>query len=351
MARNKIIIIAVCILLLACLMIFVKPMIAKMGFDEKAFAVENTQDITKIILSNTIGNKSELTKENGVWMINHQYKCREKVIESLLNTIKNVRADYPVSKSGHNNVMKMLVSFNTRVEIYTNSKTAVKTYYVGGANVTGDGTFMIMENNHQMAKRPYVTKVLGVSGALTPYYIADPKPWRSRELFAYAPKDIKNISLSYPAKMDASFSIDNSGSAPRISPISSTLMPVGIAADSMKLFEYLSYFEKTFAENYVNEYQHIDTLKATTPYCIMKISDKNNKVNTLTIYSLPTNERSKTQYDRTGNKVTYDSDRFIGLVNDGKDFVLIQYYVFGKYFKRYQQFFNNAAAAGGTSKK
>ena len=341
MNRNKIIIISVCVLLLACLMLFVKPYIAQMSFNDKAFAVEKPETITKIILTNTEGKKTELTKENGVWMLNHQYKCREKVIENLLHVMKNVKADFPVSKSGHNNVMKMLVEFNTRVEVYTDKNKATKIYYVGSANVTGDGTFMIMENNGKMATRPYVCKVLGVSGALTPYYIADPKPWRSRELFAYQAKDIKQISIQYPRLQEASFVIDNSGKNPTISSSTNKFVALlSITPDSAKLYEYISYYEKTFAENYINEYANIDTIKNTVPYCIMKITDKSNKVNTLTIYNMPTTERTKTQYDPMGNKVQFDSDKFIALVNEGKDYALIQYYVFGKYFKRYDQFFN-----------
>jgi hypothetical protein len=61
---------------------------------------------------------------------------------------------------------------------------------------------------------------------------------------------------------------------------------------------------------------------------------------------MPTTERTKTQYDPMGNKVQFDSDKFIALVNEGKDYALIQYYVFGKYFKRYDQFFNTPYREG-----
>lgn len=341
MTRNKIIIIVIAALLLGCLMVFVKPLIAKYTFSEKDFAVKETEKITKIILTNTNGEKSELTKENDVWMINHQYKAREKAVQSLLHVIKNIQADYPVSKSGHNNVMKMMLGFNTKVEIFTTEKKAIKTYYVGPTTVTGDGTFMILEHKGKMTQKPYVTKILGMNGSLIPYYIADPKPWRSREIFAYPASNIKKIAITYPQTLEASFVIDNSGSKPTISSSFNKFIPiVGLTADSAKLYEYIHYYEVTYAENYINEYDQIDTIKNTSPYCIMQITDKNNKVNNITIYNLPTTERSKTQLDPMGNKIQYDTDKFVALINDGKDYALIQYYVFGKYFKRYEQFFN-----------
>lgn len=340
MNKNRLIIIVVCVLLLACLMLFVKPYLAKMAFNDKAFAVKDTEKITKIILTNTDGDTSILTKENNVWIINHQYKTRDKVIQGLLHVMKNVKADYPVSKSGHNNVMKGFLEFSTRVAIYTDDDKPDKVYYVGGSNVTGDGTFMIMEKNGKLSDRPYVGKVLGMSGTIIPYYIADPKPWRSRELFAYKPADIKSISIQYPEIMDASFLIDNSAALPTIQSFTDNTKLNSLKADSARLHEYISYYEQTFAENYVNEYDQIDTLRQTTPYCIMQITSKDNKVNKLNIYRQPTTERTKTQFDPMGNKVQYDSDKFIALVNDGKDFALIQYYVFGKYFKLYEQFFN-----------
>ena len=50
------------------------------------------------------------------------------------------------------------------------------------------------------------------------------------------------------------------------------------------------------------------------------------------------NKRSKTQFDDRGQRVKYDVDRLFALMNNGKDFVIIQYYVFGKILLGYDDF-------------
>jgi hypothetical protein len=46
----------------------------------------------------------------------------------------------------------------------------------------------------------------------------------------------------------------------------------------------------------------------------------------------------------------YDMDKFIGAINNDKEFVLIQFYSFGKFFKQYMQFFGQATSVAKKSK-
>ncbi len=50
------------------------------------------------------------------------------------------------------------------------------------------------------------------------------------------------------------------------------------------------------------------------------------------------NQRSKTQFDRKGNQLQYDLDRMFVSFNEGKDFGILQMFVFGKLFQNYSSF-------------
>ncbi len=320
------------------------PFVKNLGTSDKDFAFPDTTKISRIILINVAGDTADLTLDSGVWHINHEYKVKAFAIKNLLETIKHVKVDYPVSNAGHNNVLKEMMQNNTKVAIYTNEDTPEKVFFVGGPNVTNSGTFMIMEINGKMAKRPYVTSVLGGAGYLSGNFTAKEDDWRSNEIFAYPSKEIKSIKLEYLLKPEGSFEIDNSNpEKPTISPILGTNANTA-QADTKRLIEYISYFQSGYAENYISYYENIDTLLMTTPYCNMTILDTKGNKNLLRIYHKPISERSKQQFDEQGNLMEYDMDKFIGATNNDKEFVLIQFYSFGKFFKKYFQFFDAAPA-------
>lgn len=56
------------------------------------------------------------------------------------------------------------------------------------------------------------------------------------------------------------------------------------------------------------------------------------------IHYLPVSQRSKKQVDEKGNTLLVDVDRYLAFINQRNDLVMIQQYVFGKLFRRYQDF-------------
>lgn len=339
MKKNKWLYLTVFILVLASLVIVLVPMLRNLQTSDKNFAVEDVSSITRIVLTNTEGDSSDLTFEKGEWSINHQYKVRKFAIQNLLETLKNVKVDYPVSKAGHNNVIKDLMQSNVHVQIFTGGKKPSKTFYVGGPNVSNTGTFMIMEHDGKIAERPYVTSVLGGAGYLTGNFSAKPDDWRTREIFAYASATIKSIKIEYMLHPEGSFEINNDNiNKPTIIPLAGTKNIDGLP-DTKRLIEYIGYFNSGYAENFINEYEHIDTFLMTVPYCLMTITDSKGTKNLIRIYHKPVTERTKKQFDEQGNPMTYDTDKYIAAINHDKEFALIQFYSFGKFFKKYFQFF------------
>ena len=346
MKKNKWLYLMVFVLVIVSLVLILVPIISNLRASDKNFAVEDVSTITQIVLTNTAGDSSDLTLDNGEWYINHQYKVRKFAIQNLLETLKNVKVDYPVSKAGHNNVIKDLMQSNIHVQIFTGGKKPSKTFYVGGPNVSNTGTFMIMEHHGKIAERPYVTSVLGGAG----YLSAKPDDWRTREIFAYASSEIKTIKIEYKLQPEGSFEINNENiNQPSIVPLTGTKAIDG-APDTKRLIEYIGYFSSGYAENYINEYEHIDTFLMTIPYCLMTITDQKGHKNLIRIYRKPVTERTKKQFDEQGNPMTYDTDKYIAAINQDKEFALIQFYSFGKFFKKYFQFFGRPSTPISSTK-
>lgn len=338
MKRIRIIGLVFIILSILAVAIILPKWIASFMYNERDFAIKNISEIEQVILSNTNGDTAILSKENNIWMINHQYKAREKVVSSMLEVVQNLQVEYPVANAAQDNVNKMMLNFNTRVRVYGKNNKLLKTFLVGPGNISGQGTYMIQEHKGKLSKKVYVVNVPGATGSLVPYFIADPKVWRSRELFMYKPEQISEVYMQYTLFPESSFILTQKEGKRSLQPLLASAIIEGKEPDSARMHEYLRYFEVSYAENYINQYPNIDTLKNKTPYALLRITDVKGAETTIKLYQMPVYERTKTQYTPMGDKLQYDTDKYIGLINKDTDFVLIQYYVFGKYLKRYEQF-------------
>lgn len=312
--------------------------------DENNFSVKNTADVTTIVLLNAKGEKLSLQKGEGRWMVNNKYEARPELITQMLDILSRQTSLAPVAKSAHDNVMREMMAQYIKVSVYTGSDTeAEKVFYVGGATVDSRATYMILEHDGQMAARPHMVYVPGRQGYLTPIYAhLDEEEWRSRIVFKHGEGDIQTLELNYAAEPEKSFRITRvEGDSFRLEPLSGTVPAVATYTHKY-VRQYVYAFTEIHAEAFDNSYSKKDSTMGTTPYCTFNIRSTNGKTNTVHLWRMPVNKRSKAQYDELGRPITYDVDRFYASINNGRDFVIVQYYVFGRLLRSYKDFFYKA---------
>lgn len=310
------------------------------SLDEKLLAIDNANDITKVVLTCSDKRQIELTKPEGQWMVNGKYPARQELLENLFGVLTKIRVLCPVARAAHDNVIKMMMNYNVKVEVWTGKdKDPVKTYYIGGPTPDEQGTYTLYEEDGKIAERPYITYIPNYRGYLTPNFNTDLETWRSKLLFNYKPEDVKSISVEYPGDEKNSFTIT------RLTADSFDLEPADPKFAKHDVYQqkyirqYISFFAPISIESFDNSYSHKDSMMQTVPICVMQITDKNNQVNKVRIFHMPRSKRSKSQFDEKGNLMTYDVDRFHAAINDDKDWAIIQYYVFGKLMRNYDDFF------------
>lgn len=300
---------------------------------EKEFAVKDIENISKILLAGKDERKIVLEKTAYGWSVNNEYLARQDGIDNLLKTIRDVRADYPVPKNQKNSVVKQLATSATKVEIYDTKLKRIKTYYVGDATNQYKGTYMILED----AENPFVTSIPGFQGFLSTRYFLDLEEWKDRIIFRYQPEHIKNISIEYPQNPTSGFTL--CVITPDTFSISKSEKPnetIKYNTEKVKLF--ISFFQRAGAEAYNNANSLKDSILQTTPFCIISVQDTTDYVNEIKFYHKPLDKRTKQQFDEQGNPMPYDMDRYFASVNKGKDFMLVQDFVFGKFFRTWKDF-------------
>jgi len=306
---------------------------------ETAFSYADTGAITQVILTDNQKRKLKLTRKNeDTWLVNDGYKARPDAINTLLSTFAQLRLERPISNAAYPNVIKMFDDPQRTVQIFTKDPgNPAHEYYIGGVTNDKMGTYIMLKG----ASKPYIVTIPGLEGNLLSRHFTLAEEWRDRLLFNLHYAQIAEVKAEYPENPENGFLLTV------MEKDSFTVAPVDASAkisnpkailNKPLLMSYLNSFKELYAEAFENGYPRTDSLRNTLPYCKLSVTDKNGKTKAIQIHYLPNNRRSKRQVNEDGTPILTDPDRYLAFINNGGDLVMIQQFVFGKLFRRYQDF-------------
>jgi hypothetical protein len=316
------------------------------------FAVLDTGNLTKIFLADKNNNTVTLQrKEDGKWTVNEQYKAADFAIKIFMKTLMSLEVKCPIAKEAHDNIIKILATNSTKVEIYQTvyrielfdkikwfpHEKLTKTYYVGFATQDNLGTYMLMDGSED----PYIVCIPGFNGFLSTRYSTMLKDWRDHSVFNLRYKEIKSVTLKFPENPEQSFKAVKKGPQElELSSIGNSNNASGTAItvfDTLKLLDYFSSFENLRFESIVDDIDQpvIDSIKKSVPYHIITVEDEEGKLYSMTTFHM---KGAPDMLDIDQKPVLWDRDRMYALVNDNKDFVLVQFFVFDPVLKPLQYF-------------
>ena len=283
------------------------------------FAVSDTASISKIFIADMKGNSISLDKTENNWQINNRYKVRNNSMEIILQTIKNISVQRPVSESRYNKVIQDLATNGVKIEIYQNrEEKPTKTYTIGNNTADHSGTYMLLKNQEQ----PYIMHIIGFNGILGPRYGLQGQEvsatiWRDRNIFKLKAEEIKSLQLINEKGMDSSFTIKNE----RGNLTLFDFQQIEINSQKETLLSYLNLFQNINCESFKDESVRIKLANEKKIYTF--IIEHQNGVDSLSIYQMRDKEKPKTEAEK------YTVERMYATLNSG-DIMLIQNYVFNK---------------------
>jgi len=182
---------------------------------------------------------------------------------------------------------------------------------------------MLMEG----ADVPFVVHLLGFRGYVAPRYTTISKNWRDHTIFRINLSEIKSVIMEMPRDQENSFKIVNENR--NLSLIKMKTNEVLPQYDTLKLLNFLTSFADIRFEAILDDIDPLrkDSILNSTPEHILTIEDVNGNSSSINIFLKPNDNRA---FDMEGEIYVHDLDRLYALVNEGRDFVLIQYYVFDK---------------------
>lgn len=329
MKKNRTSLIVTLVLVLVSLyFLFFRNSFSTLGQKDNDFAVADTAAITKIFMADKDNRTVTLTRvKGGEWMVDNKYKVRSDAMNTLLYTMKLLAVKNIIDPRGIPEVIKGLASGGIKVEIYQGDN-RVKVYYVGGPTADQTGTFMLLANNNteEPVKQPYIIYIPGFDGYLTTRYFVKEEDWRDRTIIQYYPYALKTVRVTY-AMSDSGFQINVLGKN-RFSLENPTLHKQVPEFDTSALKQYLTYYQSVSWEVTVESTKK-DSILHTMPIAVIDVEDTAKKTTEIKLYNKAATDRQREKY---GKDYKYDPDQMYALVN-GQDFVLVEYFVFGKMFQ------------------
>jgi len=331
------------------LVIILVPKLVKDSSIKQDFNIDETAKVTRIVLEDLDGNKSDLTrKDDSTWMINNQYQAAPVMIETLLETLKDMRIREPIAKAAHPNVIKQLSTRRIKCDVYQRAyyihigfiklfehQKLVKTIYVGGQTMDNMGTYMLLKGT----KEPCIVYIPNFRGFLSPRFTPVASLWRVHTMFKISPKEISSIKVELPSIPQESFILYSESNTFKMRLLQSgQVLPI---FDTLKVTTLLSAFMNLNFETIAEDISAVqrDTIFTKTPSFIFTVKDKKGHQKRLRTYMKLNQGTWVSPKDKDNFYQIFDINRMYGLMDDIKDTLILQYYALDNILKPASYYF------------
>lgn len=179
------------------------------NLNQKDFAIADSSNVSKIIMSDKSGNSILLQKNNNIWTINNKYEVWQRQIDYTLKVMEDIRIKSSVSEKKIDYVIKNIATTGVKIELFQDNK-RIRSYYIGGNTKDYKGTYMMIEGSetayimHIPDRNPGILNPkFGIEGTKVNENI-----WRAPVVIDYINNDIKKIVCEDVTNPEQSFTVD-----------------------------------------------------------------------------------------------------------------------------------------------
>ena len=311
-----------------------------------AFAVKDTNTITKIFLADMQGEYVLLQRTDAGWMVHDSIRVMKPIMEEFLTTIASLSVKQVVPQSGQSTINKVLSTSAIKVDIYQykpkfkifgisfgNKERKTKTYYMGPATMDNLSNFALLEGSED----PYIVYVPGFRGFATPIYSTNYADWINHDIFQTKITRIQTAEFIDFENPEESFKAVKTGA--RFFDLYDYQNQKVMAYDTLKLIDMLSEFRDKNFEDIILSFspEKIDSIYRGQHFKTIIITDlENNK----TIFELCHKKNIVVQEDES-TTIENDEDNFYGIINKNyQQIYLCQFFHFDRQVQPLSYFTN-----------
>jgi hypothetical protein len=277
--------------------------------DRKMFAVTDTANIVRIVLSKGADTLNFERKDN-YWHVNGTTRVKERSMKAFMNQLANIEITAPVANSMKSTVNELIKKNSVTIKIYNKSQ-LMRFYHLAESDSLGDITFA-SSNGDDGCWQVGLAGVSGRIASMFPTYIA---AWMDNTLFDYQPSNILSVEVNYPSRPAASFKYRflTGGKLQISSPDGTNAKLIGKELARTFLMGFASVRFESFLRN--GSKRMSDSLLKKTEYSKISILDTDNKTNTFLLY----------QRYKTAKPVDIDFDRLYAVKQNDTLVYMVKY--------------------------
>lgn len=289
------------------------------------FAIKDADKIDRVVITDNYGRIMDLRlpKGSSEWTDKDGNCVMQDGIGHIIDACKKIEFKGYLTENSVETYNKLMLSQHIKVDYYIEGKWN-KTWYIGPSTRDHLGQIMLLDSKELgRSDKPVIMAIKGMHGIIEPRFYADPYKWKCTQVFRLTPEQIKKVEVSYPLQPARSFSVEHIGRNKYSVKQQNIPLP---EIDTQYVLLYLNKFKKIHYElpNYVLNGEQVDSLKKTSPFCILKVDLKNGKTERLKMYRIGSESAN---INEIGQVVTHEVDRFWAELPNG-ELVKCQYFVF-----------------------
>ena len=286
------------------------------------FAIQDTNSIDKIIITESDSKKLEIIRKNGIWETAKGICINQESIHFILEAIGKISFKGYLSEKAQTKFTELMSASYKKVEIFQNGEW-LKTWYIGPSAQDHYGQIMLLDSKEGgKSDIPVMMKVKGESGIIEPRFFADKRKWMCTNIFAVPLERISKVEVKYFQEPIRSFTVTKKGNTMAVFQQGRKLNNV----DPKKIYLYLQNYKKIHFDiaNYELSEKQIDSLKRTTPFSTISLKETSGKVTKLRLFPIKSNFEETTEF---GDLVDIDQNKFWCELQSGQ-VVKCQFFVF-----------------------
>jgi len=299
---------------------------------DRFFAIENEEDIHKVILTKRRGGPLIIEREGEDWFVQGERKIRPHLVRNLLTGLTKVSIQSQPASSKYPKIEKDFITFGIKVQVFDEEDNRLRSYYLGSDANDGNGTYYYMEGG----ERFYLMGMPGFEGSMRARFDIKEDQWWRRQVLDYDPANIREVKLNYPRQPEESFRILRDGEDQyRVEPlIDRPLVTRQLLNERVKA--YFQEFRRKGLLSYVNDRPQIDTVLEMTPFAELEVIS--NDADTQRIVFIPQSSQN-IQGPNSQSPYQFFEFRYYVFLPATMDIALAQHMLWRPIFRGYEHFF------------
>jgi hypothetical protein len=200
-ARNKQLLFSLILLsVITIIAYFLSITDGQFELDKKMFQVDDQTKINRVVFESA-GKKVIVSYDGTSWKINNKYPADRQLVKVLFATLLQIAPKRPASETLKDSISKSLQSSGTKVSLFE-GKDLKKEFYAGS---NSDHTQTYFQQNSEL---PYLVTIPGYRVDPSQVFQLDENGWRDKRVFNFNWRNLKDISVRYPAEPKRDFKIN-----------------------------------------------------------------------------------------------------------------------------------------------